>query len=112
MTVLTFQRPDDSDDIFTNPDPVKAKEMRRLYRILRTYARTAHEQHFCDRCCRYIEPGDYYQGTVQLCNGKLMVWKEHEDPPCPVDPWEEEREMMEEIDKEIQAERQPKTHVA
>lgn len=112
MTVLAFQKPVDSDDLFADPDPVRQKEMRRLYRTLRTFTRMAQQQHFCDWCCRYIEGGDRYKGTVQIFNGKLVVWKQHDDPPCPVDPWQEEQQILRDIEKEVEKEKQPKTEAA
>ena len=60
--------------------------------ILRTYRHLAQVQHWCDRCCRYIEPGEYYQGSVHLYDDHgLIVFKVHVEPSCdyPPDPDEE-----------------------
>lgn len=63
--------------------------------ILREYQRVAQVMHFCDYCFQDILPGSLYQGVVIIYDkNKLMVLKEHIDPPCPEDPFEEfENEM-------------------
>lgn len=54
-------------------------------------------EHWCDCCCTYIQPGEEYEGRVELVrmNGKkkLIVWKEHCNPCCepPEDPDKDER---------------------
>jgi hypothetical protein len=113
MTVIRFGKPE-PDDIFADPvrDPVKEREFRRKNRTLRTYARMAHEQHFCDYCCRNIEPGDRYTARVEINNGKFFVSKKHDEPPCPVDPFEEEREILREIDEEDKKKKRPQTKAA
>ena len=61
-------------------------------RILRTYRHMAQTEHWCDRCCRYIQPGEYYEGEVQVHKDHgLMVFKVHIEPDCdyPPDPEEE-----------------------
>ena len=67
-------------------------------RILRDYFRRARICHFCDHCFHYIEQGDRYSATVIAIGGRrLIVMKRHDF--CPVDPDEEERGMMEQIDE-------------
>ena len=61
---------------------------------LRTYQHIAHKEHWCDRCCTHINPGEMYEGNVTITeNHGLMVWKFHLNPRCdfPEDPDEEER---------------------
>ncbi|MFA5925485.1 MAG: hypothetical protein WC831_00995 [Parcubacteria group bacterium] len=60
-------------------------------RILRTFQHIAQIEHWCDMCCKYIEPGDCYQGSVQVWErGRLLVFKVHMFPACdfPSDPEE------------------------
>lgn len=61
-------------------------------RILRVYRRLAQLPHWCDRCCRYIEPGEFYEGSVQIYGGRFIVFKVHIEPSCdyPPDPVEDE----------------------
>lgn len=66
-------------------------------RILRTYQRVAQREHWCDRCCNCIEPGEYYEGSIQIWGrGRLLVFKVHIFPACdyPPDP-EEKKEKAE-----------------
>lgn len=65
-------------------------------RVLRTYTRIAQIQHWCDRCCRYIEPGEYYEGSVQLYSNprRLIVFKIHIEPSCDYPPDPEELEEI------------------
>ncbi len=76
-------------------------------RILRTYRHVAQTQHWCDRCCRYIEPGEYYEGSVHLYdNHQLIVFKTHIEPSCdyPPDPDDEiEETCFEEIPLKLAA---------
>lgn len=73
-------------------------------RFLRSYRRIANQQHFCDNCCSYIEPGEEYEARVEVCrlhNGKttVMVWKRHtygcEPPP---EPDYQEEDVGEDVD--------------
>lgn len=67
-------------------------------RILRSYQHVAQVQHWCDMCCRYIEPGEYYQGSVQVWGkGRLLVFKVHMFPACdfPPDPDENLKKIEE-----------------
>jgi hypothetical protein len=70
-------------------------------RIFRTYRHVAQRRHWCDQCCRHIEPGEYYEGSVQLYkNHRLIVFKTHVEPSCdyPPDPDDEiEETSFEEI---------------
>lgn len=69
-------------------------------RLLRSYERMAQTTHWCDRCCRYIEPGDMYEGEVYVNETRrehrLVVFKFHIFPSCdyPEEPkdegWEDE----------------------
>lgn len=56
--------------------------------LLREYRRVAHVQHWCDMCCRYIEPGEYYEGmvTVYYSPHRLVVFKVHLNPGCDFPP--------------------------
>ena len=67
-------------------------------RTLRTYERMAQAHHWCDRCCTYIKPGDFYEGRVTVDNdrhhNKLKVWKTHIFPSCEF-PEEPEDEVLE-----------------
>ncbi len=61
--------------------------------FLRKYQRVAHTKHWCDRCCDWIQPGDYYEGVVQISKGGgLIVFKFHIDPSCdyPPDPFDDD----------------------
>lgn len=55
-------------------------------KLLRTYERMAQIPHWCDRCCRYIEPGEIYQGKVFVDGNRkkhrLIVFKFHIFPEC------------------------------
>ena len=60
-----------------------------MERELRTYQRVAYREHFCDRCCDYIHPGEMYEGRVVVTNSRrILVWKTHKYPTCdfPDDP--------------------------
>lgn len=76
-------------------------------RILRSYRRIAHQEHFCDNCFSRIQPGEEYEATVEvsrLWNGKttVMVWKRHvewcEPPPDPE--WESDN-VEEDLDVDL-----------
>ena len=75
-------------------------------RRLREYQRLAHTEHWCDRCCTHIYPGEMYEGTVFLYEDRkkyrLDVLKCHIYPACefPPDPSEEEVEMTEKLEIE------------
>jgi len=60
--------------------------------IIRTYRCVAQIRHWCDRCCRYIEPREFYEGSVWALNSHaLIVFKTYFEPSCdfPPDPEEE-----------------------
>lgn len=71
-------------------------------KTLRRYERVAQREHFCDRCCEYIHPGEMYEGIVSVNEDRkehrVTVSKTHIHPGCdyPPDP-EEERRAREEI---------------
>lgn len=75
--------------------------------ILRTYRHMANTFHWCDRCCRYIEPGEFYEGSVWVRNRhSLIIFKTHVYPSCdfPPDPEEEINEtIIEEIPLKLAA---------
>lgn len=52
-------------------------------RPLRSYTSVANTSHFCDNCCRYIQPGEQYEGVVYATdkNG-IIVSKKHVNPAC------------------------------
>lgn len=67
-------------------------------RHLRSYRRIAQTVHFCDDCHYQIEPGDEYEGSVWITERHgLLVFKRH--AICPVDPYEEEAEILEDIER-------------
>ncbi len=75
--------------------------------ILRTYRRIAQTEHWCDRCCTHILPGEEYEGRVEIYRrgkrNRIIVWKEHINPCCePPDPPDEDfLENEEESDFEL-----------
>ena len=87
------------DDPFGDPPGGKKKF---LYpRWLRTYRRIAHEQHWCDICCTHIQPGEEYEGRVEVFRrGCIVVWRSHVNPMCepPPDPDELRDDAEEDID--------------
>lgn len=77
----------------------------RIYK-LRSYRRVAFYEHTCHWCYCSIEPGDEYEAEVtafyiygDLLPGSrrkgISVWKKHVQPTCPRNPFEEEREDLE-----------------
>lgn len=59
-------------------------------RSLETHNYTAQTLHFCDRCCRDIEPGDYYERSVYMYKKdgkkKILVLRKHIEPHCDYPP--------------------------
>jgi hypothetical protein len=52
-------------------------------RHLRSYTSVANTSHFCDNCCRYIQPGEQYEGTVSSTDKHgIIVSKKHVNPGC------------------------------
>lgn len=55
-------------------------------RLLRSYRRTAEVEHWCDRCCDIIFPGEAYEADVYATRtgGRrgIVVMRQHADPPC------------------------------
>ena len=52
----------------------------------------AQKEHWCDVCCRHIEPGEMYKGQVYVSKAHgIYTFKEHTDPSCdyPEDPDDE-----------------------
>jgi predicted ATP-grasp superfamily ATP-dependent carboligase len=67
----------------------------------------ANQVHFCDHCMHHIEPGDMYRADVYATAEHIIVLRRHYNPPCPVDPMEEQAEMermCDEIEKQEAAE--------
>jgi hypothetical protein len=65
-------------------------------RLLREYTSVAHLSHFCDRCCRYIQPGDEYEGFVYAHDKHgIFVSKQHINPACDWPDPEEEMSLFE-----------------
>ena len=61
-------------------------------RELRRYEYMAQKEHWCDRCCTYIKPGEFYEGFVYADKVfGIVVHKFHVHPGCdyPKDPEEE-----------------------
>ena len=51
--------------------------------FLRNYTSVAHKEHFCNCCCRYIMPGEVYEGAVYATkNNGIIVSKQHISPSC------------------------------
>ncbi|MAG07829.1 hypothetical protein CMI46_03375 [Candidatus Pacearchaeota archaeon] len=50
-------------------------------RELRRYESCARVDHFCDRCTRYIQPGERYSAIVYAIERAIMVFKTHADDP-------------------------------
>lgn len=62
-------------------------------RLLRSYVRTADRPHWCECCHHDIMPGDRYEGFVYACGkGRIVVIKQHCEPPCEPedDPFDDE----------------------
>ncbi len=55
-------------------------------RQLREYRHVARQEHWCDRCCNNIHPGETYTGQVFVCENRdrhgLVVFKTHSIPGC------------------------------
>ena len=52
-------------------------------RPLRSYTSVAHAEHFCNNCCRYIQPGEQYEGIVYATDKHgIIVSKQHINPAC------------------------------
>lgn len=74
--------------------------------FLRTYCRVARDEHWCDCCCTYIQPGEEYKGIVEVIKkggrSKVIVWKEHINPCCelpePPDEDYSDRDMEDDVD--------------
>jgi len=74
-----------------------------MERMLREYERVAQKEHWCDRCCEYIQPGDMYAGYVYVTQrDTIMVLKEHIFPAClpPEEPEEYKESGLEETVEE------------
>lgn len=67
------------------------------YAHLRVYQHVAQKEHWCDRCCTHIQPGDMYEGHVEINRGRLVVIKYHINPSCD---YPEDPEDIKEMDKE------------
>jgi hypothetical protein len=72
------------------------------FRPLRDYSAKARKQHSCDYCFHCIEPGSGYTATVFAWGRFIIVLKFHDR--CPVDPREEEEELLKRDDGDIQTE--------
>lgn len=65
--------------------------------MLRTYRCLAQTLHFCDRCFHDIEPGQMYECSVTvIARGKILVLKNHVEPPCEYPDPPQDDEMDEE----------------
>lgn len=94
----------------------------------------ADREHFCDRCCRYIMPGEMYERKVFLdstprmiidreectilldSRGRILIDKMHVSPGCDY-PWEDEDSdeyrMMKEAEEQAEnAEKEASSEVA
>lgn len=87
------------------------QKMRKMSRrLLRTFRRWAWDFHHCDSCAEPICPGDEYMGEVYVVTNPtwaphrrtvISVWKFHDI--CPIDPWERDREMLRDSDRDTPA---------
>lgn len=48
-------------------------------RVLRNFVYKASIEHWCDYCLKYIYPGEFYEGSVQIIENHLIVFKKHID---------------------------------
>lgn len=54
--------------------------------------------HECDRCMHPILSGDLYERYVERSKGKIVVWKYHQNPDCPPDPFDyDEKEESDDV---------------
>jgi len=76
-------------------------------RLLRTYEHVAQKDHWCDRCCTYILPGEMYEGMVYTSKKRgIITLKSHKYPACdfpeePDDKYDYKSDLVELIEKEI-----------
>ena len=84
-------------------------------RPLRSYEGVAQREHFCDRCCESIQPGDYYEATVyatkipKFARGSriiperktIVTIRYHKNPGCefPEDPDKEFSDLENNIEE-------------
>lgn len=67
-------------------------------RTLRSYKSLAHQEHGpCCQCHRPICAGDEYEAFVKVFGRRL--WTEKYHVYCPVDFWEEQDELIRELEK-------------
>jgi hypothetical protein len=95
--VLTFQK----------------RKVRRPWRRLWSLELFARDVHTCDNCHCPIFPGSIYNRTVLRCSStRFWVEKVHHDPLCPIDPWEEDWRIQEELERERKEEEKSSSNVA
>lgn len=73
-------------------------------RLLREYTHVAKTDHWCDRCCNYIRPGDKYEGQVYASNDSgIITLKFHINPCCdyPDEPDYKENDLEREVKEEM-----------
>ena len=57
--------------------------------------------HHCDRCNQLIQPGDRYERFVERRGERIMVWKHHDIPDCPPDPFKDDEEEAENDNEKV-----------
>lgn len=62
------------------------------WRAFGTTYHTATIRHDCDRCAQRIEPGDYYERFVERRGRKVLTWKYHNMPDCPIPPYKDDED--------------------
>lgn len=91
----------------------RKRKVYRSWRRLWSLDLIARDDHICDNCHWPILPGDIYCRTVLRCTStRLFVEKVHSDPKCPVDPWEEDWHIQEELERERKEEEKSNSNVA
>ena len=73
-------------------------------RPLRSYTSVAHAEHFCNNCCRYIQPGEQYEGIVYATDKHgIIVSKQHINPACdwPDDEFEDTLEKSKNLENSV-----------
>ncbi|MBR9676578.1 hypothetical protein GOV04_00360 [Candidatus Woesearchaeota archaeon] len=64
----------------------------------------AQKDHWCDRCCDYIQPGDMYEGMVYASKKwSIITLKFHKYPACdyPEEPDDKKSNLEMVVEKEI-----------
>jgi len=71
-----------------------------MEKLLRIYQHVARQEHWCDQCCTYIQPGEMYEGRIYVSETHgLYTFKIHIHPECdlPEDPDDDKTNDNEDI---------------